>query len=215
MVIGQIVLNFQKIKFFLEVDLNSNITYPNVDFSQYTDANLDKSNQYQLEDDDNYDIISDSQGDDNYIVSFQSNEAALLVLNEIENPIKCIIICEGKSIDESLNKVSNDIITEESFDLRNLPTVEEYKDNSNILKYLQLTSTQSQIDCMNSIQGPPGCWKTTSIDESQKKILLCEYSNQAVENIIKFISPIFKALGKKIVWMPNQLMFFESKKKIS
>ena len=68
---------------------------------------------------------------------------------------------------------------------------------------------------MNSIQGPPGCWKTTSIDESQKKILLCEYSNQAVENIIKFISPIFKALGKKIVWMPNQLMFFESKKKIS
>lgn len=173
-----------------------------------------------------------------YIVKFKPNKSvykksskALLILNDIESPIKDIITSDNSTIDESINKVSNETITETSYDLRDLPTVQEYKDNPNIMKYLHLTPTQSQIECINSIlqhrisliQGPPGCGKTTSIGffvyqllnmnkTSQKRILLCAYSNQAVENIVKFVFPIVKALGKKMVWIPKKASCFETEK---
>lgn len=46
----------------------------------------------------------------------------------------------------------------------------------------------------------------------KKRLLFCAYSNQAVENIAKFVSPIVKALGKKMVWIPNKTMCFENKR---
>lgn len=50
-----------------------------------------------------------------------------------------------------------------------------------------------------------------SIDNDKKSIHLCAYLNQAVENIVKFISLIVKALGKKMVWIPRKGMEFETK----
>lgn len=90
-----------------------------------------------------------------------------------------------------------------------------------------ILKTQSQVECnemtltnyVSIIYGPPGCGKTTTIGlivynllkNSNKKVLLLSQSNQAVENIVKFVSPVSKAMNKKLIWITKDGICFENR----
>lgn len=94
---------------------------------------------------------------------------------------------------------------------------DEEKSNKEFMNHLQLKLTKSQKDCiemvltnhLSIIEGRPGCGKTTTIGliiynllkNSNKRILVCAQTNQAVENTVKFVSLIMKEMGKIIIWI--------------
>lgn len=205
----------------------------------YIEANFDQYDEYKkryqyeddddgmIDEDDDYikdDDFNNKKGD--YIITFRPNDAvfkrssmSLLVLNDIKSGIKDIITCDPKLYNEKMNHICNDKIDDEG-------TIQ--------LGAFQIKPTPSQRECINNIlqnqvsliQGPPGCGKTTSIgffvyhllkknQNERKRILLCAYSNQAVENMVKVVFPIVKALGKKMVWIPNQAMHFETEEEFT
>ncbi|KAK8860807.1 Regulator of nonsense transcripts 1-like protein [Tritrichomonas musculus] len=162
---------------------------------------------------------------------YQRCALALLNLYEMHNsPIKKII--SGEQVNASSNKSNNEVINDASFDLTDSSYLdEEDRQNPSFMKFLKLEATISQTrcvemilqNCISIVHGPPGCGKTSSISlfvyhllkkavSEKKRILLCAFSNQAVENIARFVSPIIKALGKKMVWIPRKSVDFETKK---
>lgn len=205
------------------------------DYYDYYDYDKDE------EEDENAESKSDESNDitkNPYSITFQPNDSiyqrcalALLNLYEMPNsPIKKIIT--GEQISAAANKSNDTEIGDSSFDLTDSEFLsEEDKNNQEFMKFLKFDATFSQTRCVEMIlqnnisivHGPPGCGKTSSISlfvyhllpkiiNDKKRILLCAYSNQAVENIAKFVSPIVKALGKKMVWIARKSIDFETKR---
>lgn len=141
-------------------------------------------------------------------------------------------IITNENLDRTFNKSSNEVIINDASFLTNSQFITDSdRQNPNIMKYLKIDETSTQTKCVEMViqisvsivHGPPGCGKTSTIGlfvyhllnlskNEKRRILLCAHSNQAVENIAKFVSPICRALGKKIVWIPNKSMRFENKR---
>lgn len=108
----------------------------------------------------------------------------------------------------------------------------EERTNNEFMNRLIFSPEGNQQRCVESairnklclIQGPPGCGKSQIIasiipslfkyvynTQSKNRILVCAYSNMAVANIIKYIGPVSKALGKKLVWIASSTKDFKTK----
>lgn len=182
---------------------------------------------------DDYNSDSDDENDKNagdYTILFQPNDVqyrrsalGLLVLNQMPStsPIKTII--SNESFSKKINVINEDFEEHEieckmTFESRYWNRLSASEKN-----ILNISYTDSQKDCIKMIlnhnisivHGPPGCGKTFSIalfvynlirysQHHKRKILLCAFSNQAVESIVKFVSPVVKALNKDIVWIAKK-----------
>ena len=144
--------------------------------------------------------------------------------------IKNIIV--GNDNYDDQNKTDKKLSYKEvSVDLTNSEFLTDVdRKNQSLLSKLVIKPTREQKKCvemilsnnLSIIHGPPGTGKTYSLGlfvyhlltrstDEKRRILLCSKSNQAVENMVKFVSPIVRALGKKMVWLAGLNKSFEDK----
>ena len=181
------------------------------------DDEIDKNGKY---------LISFERSD----IIYQRSALGLLNLNSMaSSPIKNIIISDNIRNSAKDNKIT---IENASFDLTKSEFINnDDRKNEKFMKIIKMKAKIQQTRCvemvMNNhisvIHGPPGCGKTSSIGlfiyhllrqsmGEKKRILCCAYSNQAVENIVKFVSPIIRAMGKKMIWIAKKSKEFENRK---